>query len=50
MLEGNYAGFRLEIKEPHIALITFDQAWPIERDDGGDEARSERGDAPVAVR
>ena len=25
MLEGNYAGFRLEIKQPYIALITFDQ-------------------------
>jgi 2-(1,2-epoxy-1,2-dihydrophenyl)acetyl-CoA isomerase len=25
MIEGNYAGFRLEIKDPHIALITFDQ-------------------------
>jgi len=25
MLEANYAGFRLEIKDPYIALITFDQ-------------------------
>ena len=25
MLEGNYAGFRVELKHDHIALLSFDE-------------------------